>query len=472
MLKKLLTNTFLFGLAPYVPKVVSVFLMPVMTKYLTSTDYGIAGTIDAYTSALSAFATLGFGSVLSVVFFRAKNHYKVLWREIYGFLQMWMVVFAVIQAVLLYFVIPLEAERYKWWIIFFTNFSNVFFGPTAVLGNLYYVSSMKPLPVVLRSIIGGIVTILANYFLVVHYKLGYFGWYVGGFIGTFIVNGSYWYDVNFKLGLKPIYKFKKKTIIKYLKIAMPTIPHYYSGYMMNTSSKMVMDVQGVSLGVIGQSNIVLQIGSLMTAWVDAINQAINPMAMNEIRNNDEEKAKRLIYIYYLITLTCTFIFSVWSREIFNLLISNDELASTYPYAVVFVMALNYRPMYVAASNMFFYHENTGSLLKISFVSGVIAVVSYCIMIPFVGVWGVVFGFYLSALYMGYSGFFMKEFKAFSKVSYPFFKIAFIHVFATIASLMLVNAELYWKLFAMFVLWMIVIFIFVRFKHVFMLRIKN
>lgn len=73
MLKKLLTNTFLFGLAPYVPKVVSVFFMPVMTRCLTSTDYGIAGTIDAYTSALSAFVTLGFGSVLSVVFFRAKK---------------------------------------------------------------------------------------------------------------------------------------------------------------------------------------------------------------------------------------------------------------------------------------------------------------------------------------------------------------------------------------------------------------
>lgn len=450
MLRKLLTNTLLFGLAPYVPKVVSVFLMPVMTRYLTSTDYGIAGTIDAYTSALSAFATLGFGSVLSVVFFRAKNHYKVLWREIYGFLQIWMVVFAVIQAVLLYFVIPLEAERYKWWIILFTNFSNVFFGPTAVLGNLYYVSSMKPLPVVLRSIIGGIVTILANYFLVVHYKLGYFGWFVGGFIGTFIVNGSYWYDVNFKLGLIPIYKFKKKTIIKYLKIAMPTIPHFYSGYMMNTSSKMVMDVQGVSLGVIGQSNIVLQIGSLMTAWVEAINQAINPMAMNEIRNNDEEKAKRLIYIYCLITLTCTFTFSVWSREIFDLLISNDELASTYPYAVVFVMALNYRPMYVAASNMFFYHENTGSLLKISFVSGVIAVVSYCILIPFVQVWGVVWGFYLSAFYMGYSGFFMKQFKGYSKVKYPFGRIALLHIVATLISLKLVDMEVRIKIFSIVV----------------------
>lgn len=65
--------------------------------------------------------------LFSLFFFRAKNYYKVLWREIYGFLQIWMVVFAVIQAVLLYFVIPQEAERYKWWSIFFTNFSNVFF---------------------------------------------------------------------------------------------------------------------------------------------------------------------------------------------------------------------------------------------------------------------------------------------------------------------------------------------------------
>ena len=140
MIKKLLKNTLFFGLAPYVPKIVSVFLLPIMTKYLTATDYGIAGTIDAYTQALTAFSTLGFTTVLSVIFFRAKQQYKILWREIYGFLQYWMIIFAIIQATLLYFVIPKEAEEYKWWIILFTNFSNVFFGPTAVLGNLYYVS--------------------------------------------------------------------------------------------------------------------------------------------------------------------------------------------------------------------------------------------------------------------------------------------------------------------------------------------
>lgn len=39
-----------------------------MTQYLTATDYGIAGTINAYTQALTALSTLGFNSVLGVIF--------------------------------------------------------------------------------------------------------------------------------------------------------------------------------------------------------------------------------------------------------------------------------------------------------------------------------------------------------------------------------------------------------------------
>lgn len=435
MIKKLLTNTLLFGIAPYVPKIISVFLLPIMTKYLTATDYGIAGTIDAYTQALTAFSTLGFSSVLSVIFFRAKQQYKILWREIYGFLQYWMIIFAILQATLLYFVIPKEAEEYKWWIILLTNFSNVLFGPTAVIGNLYYVSSMKALPVVTRSMLGGILTIIANYILVVHYRLGYLGWYIGGFIGTFAINASYWYAVNLQLNLRPIYNFKRKTILKYLKIALPTIPHYYAGYMMNTSSKMIMNIQGISLNIIGQTNLVLQIGGIIESWVNAINQAINPLAMTEIRNENENKAKSLIFVYYFITLTTTFVFSLWSKEIFNLLISNNVLSKTYPYSIIFVMALNYRPMYVAASNMFFYYDKTSSLIKISFIAGIIAVTSYAILTPIIEIWGVVLGFYISSFYMGYSGFFMKEFKEHTKVQYPFITLAVIQILMTAIALL-------------------------------------
>ena len=445
MLKKLFTNTLLFGIAPYVPKIVSVFLLPVMTKYLTATDYGIAGVIDAYTQGLTALSTLGFSSVLSIIFFRSKFQYKILWREIYGFLQYWMVIFALLQGTILYFIIPEEAVENKWWIILLTNFSNVFFGATSIIGNSYYVLNMKALPIVMRTMIAGIATVLASYLLVVHFRLGYLGWYVGSFVGSFIVNASYWYTVNIQLKLTPILNFKKRTILKYLKVSLPTVPHYYTAFLMNGSSKMVMNVYSCPINILGQANIVLQIGGVLESWVSAINQAINPMTMKEIRERNELKASTLIYVYLGLTYLCTFLVAVWSREIFSLLISNRELAATYPYAILFVMALNYRPMYVAASNIFFYYENTTALLKVSFLSGLIALVLYCLLIPFYSVWGVVIGYYIAAICMGYSGFLTSFFRDKSKVEYPYKKILLLQVFLTVAAYVIAECAVMLKI---------------------------
>lgn len=445
MLKKLVTNTLLFGLAPYASKIISVFLLPVMTRYLTATDYGIAGTIDAYTQGLAALSTLGFSTVLSIIFFRSKFQYKILWREIYGFLQYWMVVFALLQGVILYFVIPDEAAENKWWIILLTNFSNVFFGATAIIGNSYYVLNMKALPVVIRTMIAGIVTVFANYLLVVHFRLGYLGWYVGSFIGTFIINASYWYTVNIQLKLTPIMNFKRRTIFKYLKISLPAVPHYYTSFLMNTSSKVVMNAYSCPINALGQANIVLQIGGVLDSWISAVNQAINPMTMTEIRERNEQKARSLIYVYLGLTYMCTFLVAVWSREIFSLLISNAELAATYPYAILFVMALNYRPMYVAVSNIFFYYENTSALLKVTFCSGLLALGLYCLLIPFYSIWGVMIGYYIAAIYMGYSGFFTVFFKQKSDVEYPYKRILVLHLALTVVAYVMVECSVALKI---------------------------
>ena len=117
MIKKLLGNSAIYGIAPYIPRIVSIFILPLLTEHLTDVDYGIAGTIAAYTLALSALSTLGFSAVLQVTFFKAPYQYKILWREIYGFLQYWMVIYAIIQGIVLYFAIPEEAIENRWKII-------------------------------------------------------------------------------------------------------------------------------------------------------------------------------------------------------------------------------------------------------------------------------------------------------------------------------------------------------------------
>lgn len=461
MIKKLLTNSAIYGIAPHVPKVISIFILPLLTAHLTDVDYGIAGTIAAYTMALAAFSTLGFSVVLQVSFYKSRCQYKVLWREIYGFLQFWMVIFALLQGAVLYYIIPKEAIENRWLIILLTNFNGVFFGPSALLGPLYYQLAEKPIPIAVRSIVAGLLTIFANYVFIVIYDWGYMGWYVSSFVGTFVVNASYWNALNRKLGLSPIYRFKRRTINNSLKVALPTIPHYYSIFLLNTSNRLVMDRCNMNIASIGEFNMAQQFTSMMDSCVNAVNMAVNPMCMNAIRNDNEKEARRIIYMFGLIVLSVTSLFSLWSKEIFALLVKNETLAQTYPYAAVLIMALNYRPMYIAASNMFFYHEKTLKLLYITFAAGVMALLANIVFIPLYGIWAAVLINYVAFLYLGYSGFLTKLFREKSKVSYPYISVMLLQIAISILCFCLLEVHWNFKLLASTIYMLVVSILFIK-----------
>lgn len=422
MLKDLFKGSAVYGLAPFVPRIISVVLLPILTKYLTSTDYGIIGTITSIVFAVQSLQELGLRIIMTNYFYKSRTQYKVIWREIYGFLSLWMIAYAIILATLLYIFIPKEAEDNKWIIIFLTNFSTVFFGPTAILGQSYYQLNLKPMPVAWRMVISGIVSLMMNFICVVIFKWGYMGAYVGTFAGSFVTNMTYWPVVNRKLGLSPIYNFKWRTICNSLKVTLPTIPHYYSGFLMNSSNVVAMNYHGRQQSEIGHLTMAQSISSMFETMLNAINQVWSPMSYEYIRDNNSVEMKRILYVYILMAYTMTFLYSLWSREIYDLLISNDEIAQTYKYSIILVMALNYRPMYVYCVNYFFFHERTIQMLGITFVAGIISFLFYFIMIPYIGIWSALIGFYLGCLYLGYSGYFHKFYqqKTIFKVQWLFY----------------------------------------------------
>jgi len=403
MLKDLLKGSAIYGIAPFVPKILTVFLLPVLTRYLTSTDYGIIGSITSITFAVQALQDLGLRVLLPNYFYKCRSQYKVLWREVYGFLSLWMILFAIIQAALLYFFIPAEAEENKWLIILLGNFSTVFFGPTSMIGQMYYQLNLKPTPVAWRVVLAGVTTIFVNFLCVVSYKWRYIGAYIAGSTGTFLANLSYWPVLNKKLGLSPIYNFKIKTIKKLLKVGIPTIPHYYSSYLMESSNVLAMNFHGKSQAEIGHLTMAQSFTNMFDTLVNSINQVFGPMSYQYIRDKDSKSMKRLLFMYILMTYLATFMYCLWSREIYGMMISNEEIAATYKYSIILIMALNYRPLYAYCGNYFFYHEHTVQLLGITFVSGLISCMLYFILIPYIGIFAALLGFYVGCLYLGYRG---------------------------------------------------------------------
>ncbi len=439
--KLVVKNSALFTIAPLLPRIINVLLMPIMTRYLTDVDFGIAGTISAYTQAIGAFSVLGLSVVLLNSFFKTPLEYKRLWRQIYGFLNIWMVIYAIAQAVLLYFIIPEEAIENRWWIIILTNFSTVFFGPTATIGSSYYQYNKEAFPVVWRSVMASVITIIIDFILIVYLRWGYMGWYVGSFAGIFFSNASYWYVVNYKLDLKPNYRFNWSEIKHALKVAIPTIPHYYTSYLLDGSGRMVLDRYHVSQGEIGRVTMTQQIGGLFSMVMTGTSHAVSPFFMQYIKEEKEDTSRKLGLAYVAVCFAGAFFISIWSKELFDILISNESLKTAYPLCIAYVMALCYRPMYVIAARYNFYYEKTKQLLLISFLSGIIAIILYIVLTPLIGIWGFLVGHYIASLYYGYSGYFYSCYREHAKIRFPFMRILMAQLVLTVLSFFLV--EILW-----------------------------
>ena len=445
MLKDLFKGSAIYGIAPFVPKILTVILLPILTKYLTSEDYGIIGTITSITFAVQALRELGIGALLPTYFYKCPCQYKVIWREVYGFLSFWLIVFALIQATLLYFFIPKEAESNKWLIIILSNFSTVLFGPTAMIGQTYYQLRLEPIPVAVRVVISGVITLLANFLCVVVFHWGYMGAYVGSFAGTFFTNMSYWPVVNGKLGLSPIYNFKWRTIKRLLKVGMPTIPDFYTGYLLNTSNVVAMNYHGKPQSEIGQLTMSQQISGMIETALNAVNQVFGPMSYKNIRGKDTGEMRRLMYTYIIIAFSTTFIYSLWSREAYDILISNEEIAATYKYSIILAMAFCYRPFYVYCANYFFYYEHTVPLLGITFTAGLISCAIYFTMIPIWGIYAATCGFYIGCLYYGYSGYLFKFYRNKTIYNVRWYVFLLFQVGLTILAYVAVDWLIWWKL---------------------------
>jgi O-antigen/teichoic acid export membrane protein len=417
MLKKLFSHTAIYGLAPQITKVASFFSLPFITAELTELDYGVAGVLGAYTSAISVLSTLGLRVVLVNSFFKSTSQYKWAWRQIYGFLTLWNFVYATLIGLLIYNVIP-EAAQSNALVILLLNITPlVFFGQTSAICSTYYQLNQQPTQIAIRSIIFGFLSIGLNVYFIAYLKMGYMGWFWTTFIVGILTNISYFYPLNFRLKLTPIFNFKRRSIKKSLKVGLPMIPHFYSTYLLNSSDKMVMDLMKVSTAEVGKYNVAYTVANFVSSLGNASGRAVGPLLNVYYKARKDERARDLIFVLQICFLSITFVLSIWLKEIFFLLIKNEKLAEMYYLGIPLIMAYCYRPMYFGSNAKLIFAEKTNVLWKVTLVAGVLNVLLNIVLIP-------VFGFEIAALttfvgylYMGYAGYYFKVFKEINSVNY-------------------------------------------------------
>lgn len=421
MLRKLLSHAAIYGLAAQVPRLAGVLALPVITRYLTTFDYGVAGVVTAYVGALGIMQSLGLSVVMVNSFARYPTRFKWVWRQLHGFTLLWSVVYGLVLGAVLYWAIPEGATENKWQIILLNVLPAVLFNSTEFMGGMYYQLLQRPFPVALRSFIVGTLVVVVNIYTIAYLRLGYMGWFYANFIGSVVGFLIYSPMIYIREQMLPIFGFNWHRIKSSLRVSLHVIPHHFSFFLLDTSDRLVMDVLQVPLPRIGFYNIASSFGLYFAAASNAVVQAAGPVYMRLYAKSGNHEAaleaRKLTFSLQILYLTVTSLIALWMKEIFVLLIKNEVLQAAYPLAIIILMGYSYKPMYLAVVNYLVYREKTKALWKISTVAGIGNVVLNFLLIPFFGIEAAAFTTFAALMYMGYAGYLMREYKQIRQVNY-------------------------------------------------------
>ena len=466
MLKKLFSHTLLYALGPQIPKLANIILLPIITQYLTTTDYGVYGTIMAYNGLLLGVKTLGFDVLFVNAFFKKSNRWQLYWKRYSGILFLWQQLYTLLYAFILYLIIPDEAIENKLLLTLLIIVPNYLFSIINALGGRYFQIAQKPQRIFFTTAITGISTIIINYYCIVILKTGYMGWYFSAAAGSFIMFCSYFWPVIGKLKIYPILSLKKKFIKDALKIALPTVPHNYSSYLLNSSNRLVMDQLNTSITNIGKYNMAYIIANYFEIFGTAVGMAVGPYytkLYSKENPESENQVRTLTFFLQTCFILLSFTASLWAKEIFLVLISNQELSSVYYIAIIIIMGYSYRPMYWASINKLFYLEKTNKLWKVSFIGGALNISLNLIFIPIYGFEAAAVTTLISLLYIGFAGFFLKEYKENNSVNYYPLRWLLLIIISTVVVFLIRDISILYKL--LVTLTLLIIFIIYLMKNI-------
>jgi len=208
---------------------------------------------------------------------------------------------------------------------------------------------------------------------------------------------------------------------------------------------------------IGKYNVSYMFGNFIQQIGVACGKAIGPMLYSCYRKKDEIQGRKIIFNLQAVFLVLTFTVSIWLKETFQILIKNDSLSNMYGLGILIVMSYSYRPMYLGANNRLFYLEKTKVLLKISLVAGLANVVMNIILIPYYGYKVAAITTYVALMYMGYVGYFLKDFRNNNSLSYFPIHWFILTIILTVSAIFIVNFNLYLKAIINFAIFIILIF---------------
>jgi len=368
---KLFKNTFIYAGTNVINKAIPFFLLPIMTRYLSPTDYGVVATFNVLLAVMVVFVGLNMHGAVNVNFFKLN---KDELKEYIG--NLLSILFA---SFILVFIIVYILKSY---FSFFTKFPEnwiSFIVLIALCRSIYSINiglwqvEQKSLPYGLFQISRTILNVSSSVIFVVLLCWGWQGRILGVII-TSVIFGL--------LSIFVIYKreyirfsFNKKYIKDALLFGIPLIPHALGGWIVTGIDRIFINSM-VGVAATGIYTVGYQVGMIIGLLAHSFNLAWSPFLFEKLKENNhftKMKIVKFTYLYnvgiILLALGLSFI-----APYFLKFFVSENFYFSYKYVLWIALANAFGGMYFMVVNYIFYVKKTYILAWVTFFSAGINIV--------------------------------------------------------------------------------------------------
>jgi len=336
-LTKVFGETVVYGVTGVVSTLASVFLVPIYTRILTPTEYGVSALLTTLFAIIAVVANMGMSSAIFYTYFKAKDGKQK--RAVLGTSLIFQTLFPLLISAIVFF--------------FSYRISRILFGQ-GEFANLVLISAVtlffnvgsgtplgvlraqgNPKKYVAVTMIKLISTILVSITLVVGFRLGLLGVFVGNLLGNLL---------GYIAGLVAVFpsislEFSKHWFMELIRFGAPMMPGGLAMWALNSSDRYFLNAF-TSTADVGIYNVGYRVGTLVVLVTSALQLAYPRFMFSIYRNNPNPKEyfKKVNTYFYLLIFTCALALSIFSKEAITIL-TGDAFHSAY--SVVPLIAFSY-----------------------------------------------------------------------------------------------------------------------------------
>jgi O-antigen/teichoic acid export membrane protein len=392
---RLLADTSIYTGSNILNKLIPFLLMPVLTRYLSTEEYGYIATFVSLNALLMVF--VGFNSHIAI----GRDYFDLDQARMAAYIGSVLVLcvagFAVLTLVLWIFVGPLseQLELPRPWIVAV---------PLVTLFNvicLAYQTLVRMQRAPMRFALFSNAQSLVNIVLSLLFVVG-LGW---GWQGRF--QGWLWSVVSFGIVALVVMRregylagtYDKDLARRALAFGLPLIPHNASMWALSLSDRFFL-ASMVGASETGLYSVASSLGSIIFLLADAFNKAWTPELYSRLKKNDPVQRRKLVlftYAYFAGILLAAGAVS-WIAPFFLGYLVDESFypAAKYVWPVAFGFAFS--GMYRMVVGYLFYVRRTGVLSYITGASGVLNLILNYLLIGRYGAMGAAYATFFSYLF--------------------------------------------------------------------------